>query len=110
MPSRCPLCAISCREQVQQCAVLINYLVGNGEYAWRNFKAERVRGPQIDDQLKFGRCLHRQVSWLVTFEDTPSVGACLMIRFGKTAAVADQTAGYGVLAKCVDCGYPMMKR
>jgi hypothetical protein len=30
-----------------------------------------------------------------------------MIGLGKTAAVADQTAGYGVLAKCVDCGYPV---
>src|SRR4029077_5475948 len=85
--------AISCREQVQQCAVLINYLVGNGEYAWRNFKAQRVRGPQIDDQLKFGRWLHRQVGWLVAFEDTPSIDACLIVRFGKTATVADQTAG-----------------
>jgi len=39
------------------------------------------------------RCLHRQVSRLVAFEDAPGVNAGLTICFGKTAAVADQTAG-----------------
>jgi len=33
-----------------------------------------------------------------------------MIRLGKTAAVADQAGGYGALAKCVDCRYPMLER
>src|SRR6516165_9869170 len=34
---------------------------------------------------------HRQVSRLVALENAPSIDPCLMIRFGLTAAVADQT-------------------
>jgi hypothetical protein len=83
----------SWREQVRQGTSLFNYFVSNGEYACRNCKAEFVSGPEIDGQFKFGGCLHRQVSQLVTLENVPSIDACLMIRFGKTAAVADQTAG-----------------
>ena len=33
---------------------------------------------------------HRQVSRLVALENAPSIDPCLMIRFGLTAAVADQ--------------------
>ena len=75
------------------CARLLDHLVGDGEYPWRNCKAERGGGSEIDDQIKFGGCLHRQVSRLVALENAPSIDACLTIRFRKTAAVADQTTG-----------------
>src|SRR6516162_6979862 len=86
---------------------LLDYLVGNGEYAWWNSRTERLRGPEIDDQVKFGGCLHRQVSWLVALENAPGIDTRLTIRFRKTAAVADQTASERGLAKCVDCSYPV---
>jgi hypothetical protein len=52
---------------------LFNHLVGNREYPWRHLDAERSRGLQIDDKLKFGRCLHRKVGRFLTLEDTIDV-------------------------------------
>jgi hypothetical protein len=72
---------------------LFDYLVCNRKHARRNCKTECFCGFEVDDQFKFSGCLHRQVSRLVAFEQAPSVDASLMIGLGKTAAVADQTAG-----------------
>src|SRR5262245_42394347 len=38
-----------------------DHLVGASEERGRNFKAERLRGLKIDNQLKFSRLQHRQV-------------------------------------------------
>ena len=34
-----------------------DHLVGSGEQPWRDGDAKRLGGPEIDDQLKFGRLL-----------------------------------------------------
>jgi hypothetical protein len=39
-------------------------LVGAGEDRLRHGKAERLGGPEIDDQLEFGRLRDRQISGL----------------------------------------------
>src|SRR6478752_6758784 len=50
-----------------------DHLVGTGEERGRDFDAERLGGFQIDDELKFGRGLHRQVAWFFALEDAIDV-------------------------------------
>ena len=43
----------------QQAAILFDHLVGSVEQLVRNFKAERLRGLQVDGESEFGRQLYR---------------------------------------------------
>jgi hypothetical protein len=61
-----PRSAISGREQMQQVAPLLDHLVGAYKERGRHFEAERLGGLEIDHELVFGRCLHRQIGWLLT--------------------------------------------
>jgi len=39
----------------------------------RNFEAERLRGPEVDHELKFGWRLYGKVAWLLALEDTVDI-------------------------------------
>ncbi len=58
------------RSDMTQCAITglmhcskgprsLDYLVGDGEELIRQLKAERLRSPEIDDELELGRLLNR---------------------------------------------------
>ena len=42
----------------------LDHLVGSREQCRRNFEAQRLTGRKIDDEIEFGRLLHRKISGL----------------------------------------------
>jgi len=50
-------------------ASLFDDFVGKGEQRRGHSEAKRLRGLEVDDQLKLGRCLHRKVGSLLASQD-----------------------------------------
>jgi hypothetical protein len=48
----------------EQHSCSFDHLVGAGEQRRRNVEAERFRGRQVHDEIKFGRLLDWNVGWL----------------------------------------------
>src|SRR6516164_1876911 len=61
----------------------LDHLVGARDERWRHVKAERPGGFEIDDQLIFGRRLHRQVGGLLALEDAIDVAGCAAVLVEK---------------------------
>jgi len=51
--------------------VLLNDLISGGQQRFRDGKAERLGGLEVDDEFDFYHLLHREVGRLVAFEDAP---------------------------------------
>src|SRR5262249_54135385 len=51
-----------------------DHLMGGGDELVRHLEPERVRGPQVDDELEFGRLLDRQVRGPFPLEDAMDIG------------------------------------
>src|SRR5215831_12813747 len=54
---------------------LFNHLVDDGEDAGRDGEAECPCGREVDNELKFTRLHHRQVSGLGSLKDAAAIGA-----------------------------------
>ncbi len=76
----------------QTSAASLDHLVGECEQVRRYRETERFRGLDIDHQFERGWLHHRQVRWLLPFEDAASVTADLLIRLRKVRSVTHQTA------------------
>jgi hypothetical protein len=53
--------------------VLFDHLIGGDQKVLRYAKAKRVGCLKVDHQFILGRCLHRQIGWLLTLEDAIDV-------------------------------------
>ena len=77
--SETPLCAISRHEQMHNIRLqkpdLLDHVLGAGKQRWRHFKAERLGGFEIDEQLDFCGLLDRQISRLFAAEQPGGVDA-----------------------------------
>jgi hypothetical protein len=54
---------------------LLDNLVGVHQHRLRHSEAERLGGPEVDDQLESRRLLNRQIGGLGAFEDLSRVSA-----------------------------------
>ena len=70
----------------------LDHLVGAGEDRWRNGEADRLRGPEIDDQLEGRRLLNRQVRGLFALQNPSGVNAGLAMESHGVDSIADQSA------------------
>jgi hypothetical protein len=70
-----PLCARSGCKQPQQNSALFDHLVGQCQQLVGDFEAERLRGPEIDHEVKFRGLLDRHVGWPLAFENATGVDA-----------------------------------
>src|SRR5262245_66604189 len=57
----------------------LDNLVGNGEQRWRHRDAKHARRRVVDDELEFGRLLHRQLCGLHALEYTAGIDTPLTI-------------------------------
>src|SRR5689334_20718259 len=78
-------------------APLIGQLICAGEHGCRNFQTERFCRPEVDDQLKFGWLLDRQVGWLRALKDLVHKIGSALITIGERRSVAHQTSRLSIL-------------
>src|SRR5262245_62776447 len=81
---------------------LFDHLVGDLLKMQRHVNTKCLGGLNIDHQLELRGLLDRQVGGLLTLENPTGVGSIQTMRIRKTASVACQATGLGVLAERKD--------
>src|SRR5215471_10454504 len=76
---------------------LIGQLICSGKHRCRNLEAERLRGFEVYDQLKFSWLLDRQVSRLGALQNLVDEIRSVAIAVGKQRSIAHQTSRFGIL-------------
>src|SRR5262249_13138512 len=74
---------------------LFDHLVGLREKRWGDGYAESLGCPEVDHQLEFGRCLHRQVAGLFALKDSVNVPCRESIQLNTIRPIGEQATGGG---------------
>src|SRR5215472_7620380 len=94
----------------QQHSCSLDHLVGAGEHARRQLKAERLCCLEVDDQLVLGGRLYRQIGRLLALENAIDVAGCAALLVDLISSIGDQAATGDESADGVDRGQPMRGR
>jgi hypothetical protein len=86
---------------------LFNHLVCPQHQRVRNRQAERFRGPHVDDQLKLGRLLDREITWLRSLENLIHVAGSPAEHVDEVGGIHDQPASLDEWRPSVDRWEPM---
>src|SRR5215469_12173255 len=89
---------------------LLDHLVGNADESGRDRDAECPRRRQIDDKLKLGGLLDREVGGLGALENPAGILADLTIHVRDVGAVAHQSAGFDKVAADMGSRYHVARR
>ena len=85
-------------------AASFDHLVGAGEQRWWEFKAKRLGGLEIDDELKLGWLLHWQISGLLASDDPGNIGPGSAMGVHGAGAIAHQAAIRDEAARVINGG------
>src|SRR5262245_43027986 len=69
-----------------------DYLVGGAQERRRHVEAERLGRLEVDHKLVLGRCLHRQVAWILPLQNSIDVRRGSPEQINIVGAVRHQTA------------------
>src|SRR5262245_55195266 len=83
---------------------LFDHLVGAGDERRRYVETDRFGGGEVDDELKLGGLLDRQVAWLFTLEDTIDIGRGLPISIEHFRPIGHQPSARCEVAERINCG------
>jgi hypothetical protein len=80
---------------------LLNHLIGSSQQRFRDGKAERLCGLEVDGQFELGGLLHRQIGRFFASENAPGIDARLVRLYSQGCSHSYQTAGHmlGVFAE-----------
>ena len=89
-------------------APLFDHLVGTGQQRGWHGEAECLGGLEIDHELVLGRRLHRQVCWLLAFQNAVDVARRAAVWIDQVRAIGCQAAAGGEVTKRIDRGQAML--
>src|SRR5262249_27836234 len=94
----------------QQKRTLFDHLAGAQQNRWGYRKAERLRGLEVDDHLKFCRKLHRKIARLGAAQDAIDIGGAATKGVYLVDSVGEQTPVSGKYRLRTDQRYVVSDR
>jgi len=95
-------------KQLQQCpcteARLLDHLIRTGEQAWGDRDPERLRGVEIDQQLKTRRSFGGYVRRVRAFQNFVYQARLAVIDIGQTRAIGHEATGESEISETIDRG------